>query len=67
MKIRYRNKSDGTEFEPSEYEGGKYRVMLEVDSIEDFRMLAKIAHSARLTKVGEIAKNMQSFTDLEEI
>jgi hypothetical protein len=66
VSLRYKDRASGDLYVPSEYDG-KYRVMLEVDSIEDFRMFAKIAHSARLTKVGKSEKNMQSFENLEEI
>lgn len=63
--MKLRNRTSGVEYRPSTYSGGKLRIMIEVSSEEDFRMFAKIAHSARLTKIGETTKNMVDLDGLD--
>lgn len=65
MTISYQHKFTGVEFVPSQYDG-KYRIMLEISSEQDFRQFAKIAHSARMTPIGTTQKNMISFAELDE-
>ncbi|MGI9367512.1 MAG: hypothetical protein ACR2O2_01625 [Ruegeria sp.] len=66
MTLKYQHKKTGEEYEPKMYEGG-YRVMIELASLEDFRRFSKIAHSARLKKIGSQQDNVVAFAELEEV
>ena len=65
--MKYRRKSTGDIYEPAVFDG-KYRVTIELSSLEDFRMFSKIAFGERMRKVGETQSPPTiNFSDFEEI